>query len=47
MEGVQNDLTKSQEAVLPLRLAVQSGDDTDAWYLLTRRSSLRPRRSAP
>jgi hypothetical protein len=35
MEGVQNDLAKAKESVLPLRLAVQGGDDTDAWYLLT------------
>ncbi|MFJ5143059.1 hypothetical protein [Streptomyces sp. NPDC088707] len=35
MEGVQTDLQKSKEAVLPLRLAVQGGDDADAWYLIT------------
>ncbi|WP_329317375.1 hypothetical protein OG723_44180 (plasmid) [Streptomyces sp. NBC_01278] len=35
MEGVQTDLQKAKEAVLPLRLAVQGGDDADAWYLLT------------
>ncbi|MGC4950899.1 hypothetical protein ACLQ2N_32505 [Streptomyces sp. DT224] len=35
MEGVQTDLQKAKEAVLPLRLAVQGGDDSDAWYLIT------------
>lgn len=35
MEGVQTDLQKSKEAILPLRLAVQGGDDSDAWYLIT------------
>ncbi|AWI32690.1 hypothetical protein [Streptomyces tirandamycinicus] len=39
MEGVQTDLQKAKEAVLPLRLAVQGGDDADAWYLLTNDSS--------
>lgn len=35
MEGVSKDLAKTKEAILPLRLAVQGGDDTDAWYVLT------------
>ncbi|MFG2795746.1 phage tail tube protein [Streptomyces pseudovenezuelae] len=35
MEGVSGDLAKTKEAVLPLRLAVQGGDDLDAWYVLT------------
>ncbi|MEU6755981.1 hypothetical protein [Streptomyces sp. NPDC046685] len=35
MEGVSNDLAKTKEAVLPLRLAVQGGDDVDSWYVLT------------
>ncbi|MER5482643.1 hypothetical protein ABT024_05415 [Streptomyces sp. NPDC002812] len=35
MEGVQTDLQKAKESILPLRLAVQGGDDADAWYLLT------------
>ncbi|MEU2968954.1 hypothetical protein ABZ687_28755 [Streptomyces ardesiacus] len=35
MEGVSKDLAKTKEAVLPLRLAVQGGDDLDAWYLIT------------
>ncbi|MER7759471.1 hypothetical protein [Streptomyces sp. NPDC097619] len=35
MEGVQTDLQKAKEAVLPLRLAVQGGDEADAWYLIT------------
>ncbi|MFD3514914.1 hypothetical protein [Streptomyces sp. NPDC058657] len=35
MEGVSKDLAKAKEAVLPLRLAVQGGDDLDAWYVLT------------
>ncbi|MFG2408746.1 hypothetical protein ACGFR8_31270 [Streptomyces brevispora] len=35
MEGVSKDLAKTKEAVLPLRLAVQGGDDLDAWYVLT------------
>ena len=42
MEGVQNDLQKAKEAVLPLRLAVQGGDSTDAWYLLTDDPSFAP-----
>lgn len=39
MEGVSTDLQKSKEAVLPLRLAVQGGDEADAWYLLTNDSA--------
>jgi hypothetical protein len=35
MEGVSKDLQKAKESVLPLRLAIQGGDDSDAWYLLT------------
>ncbi|PRH78859.1 hypothetical protein C6N75_12700 [Streptomyces solincola] len=35
MEGVQTDLQKAKESILPLRLAVQGGDDSDAWYLIT------------
>ncbi|MYW67133.1 hypothetical protein GTY65_24140 [Streptomyces sp. SID8379] len=35
MEGVSKDLAKTKEAILPLRLAVQGGDDTDAWYVIT------------
>ncbi|MGW0033085.1 phage tail tube protein [Streptomyces sp. NPDC003314] len=35
MEGVSKDLAKTKESVLPLRLAVQGGDETDAWYVLT------------
>ncbi|MFM9697900.1 phage tail tube protein [Streptomyces europaeiscabiei] len=35
MEGVSKDLAKTKEAVLPLRLAVQGGDELDAWYLIT------------
>lgn len=35
MEGVQTDLQKAKESVLPLRLAVQGGDAVDAWYLIT------------
>ncbi|MER7937941.1 MULTISPECIES: hypothetical protein [unclassified Streptomyces] len=35
MEGVSSDLQKAKESVLPLRLAVQGGDSTDAWYLIT------------
>lgn len=35
MEGVSKDLAKTKESVLPLRLAVQGGDDTDAWYVVT------------
>ena len=35
MEGVSKDLAKTKEAVLPLRLAVQGGDDLDAWSVLT------------
>ena len=35
MEGVSKDLAKTKESVLPLRLAVQGGDDLDAWYVLS------------
>ncbi|MEE1764420.1 phage tail tube protein [Streptomyces sp. SP18BB07] len=42
MEGVSKDLAKSKEAVLPLRLAVQGGDDTDAWYVLTDDPAFQP-----
>ncbi|WP_328491174.1 IPT/TIG domain-containing protein [Streptomyces zaomyceticus] len=35
MEGVSKDLAKTKESVLPLRLAVQGGDETDPWYVLT------------
>ncbi|MFB8026023.1 MULTISPECIES: hypothetical protein [unclassified Streptomyces] len=35
MEGVSTDLQKAKESTLPLRLAVQGGDDADAWYLIT------------
>ncbi|NML55181.1 hypothetical protein HHL19_35355 [Streptomyces sp. R302] len=35
MEGVATDLAKAKEATLPLRLAVQGGDDLEAWYTLT------------
>ncbi|MEV7512082.1 hypothetical protein AB0O57_29410 [Streptomyces sp. NPDC091201] len=35
MEGVSKDLAKTKEAILPLRLAVQGGDDVDGWYVLT------------
>lgn len=42
MEGVSKDLAKAKEAVLPLRLAVQGGDDMDAWYLLTDDPAFQP-----
>ncbi|MFJ4342699.1 hypothetical protein [Streptomyces sp. NPDC088915] len=42
MEGVNTDLQKAKEAVLPLRLAVQGSDDTDAWYLLTNDPAFAP-----
>jgi hypothetical protein len=42
MEGVQTDLQKAKEAVLPLRLAVQGGDDSDAWYLLSNDPAFAP-----
>ncbi|MFK0279551.1 IPT/TIG domain-containing protein [Streptomyces sp. NPDC090499] len=42
MEGVSKDLAKTKEAVLPLRLAVQGGDDTDAWYVLTDDPAFQP-----
>jgi hypothetical protein len=42
MEGVQNELQKAKEAVLPLRLAVQGGDSTDPWYLLTDDPAFQP-----
>ncbi|MFB6630036.1 IPT/TIG domain-containing protein [Streptomyces sp. NPDC056362] len=35
MEGVSKDLAKTKESVLPLRLAVQGGDETAPWYVLT------------
>ncbi|MFK0290734.1 hypothetical protein ACIQU6_09680 [Streptomyces sp. NPDC090442] len=42
MEGVNTELAKAKEAVLPLRLAVQGGDDTDAWYVITNDPSFAP-----
>ncbi|MEW1677834.1 hypothetical protein AB0O47_32050 [Streptomyces noursei] len=42
MEGVSTDLQKSKEAVLPLRLAVQGGDEADAWYVLTNDPAFAP-----
>ncbi|MET8717336.1 IPT/TIG domain-containing protein [Streptomyces sp. NPDC004735] len=42
MEGVSKDLAKAKEALLPLRLAVQGGDDTDAWYLVTDDPAFQP-----
>ncbi|NEA53596.1 hypothetical protein G3I60_05345 [Streptomyces sp. SID13666] len=42
MEGVSKDLNKTKEALLPLRLAVQGGDDVDAWYILTDDPSFAP-----
>ncbi|MFE1206330.1 IPT/TIG domain-containing protein [Streptomyces sp. NPDC058762] len=42
MEGVSKDLAKTKESVLPLRLAVQGGDDTDAWYVITDHLSFDP-----
>jgi hypothetical protein len=42
MEGVSKDLAKTKEAVLPLRLAVQGGDDADAWYLITDDPAFKP-----
>lgn len=35
IEGVENQLQRTQEGRLPLRLAVLGGDETDPWYLLT------------
>ncbi|MFJ4988737.1 IPT/TIG domain-containing protein [Streptomyces sp. NPDC088732] len=45
MEGVSKDLAKTKEVVLPLRLAVQGGDDVDAWYVVTDDPEFQP--SAP
>ncbi|QOV40152.1 IPT/TIG domain-containing protein [Streptomyces ferrugineus] len=42
MEGVSKDLAKTKESVLPLRLAVQGGDDTDPWYVLTDDPAFQP-----
>ncbi|MER6616265.1 IPT/TIG domain-containing protein [Streptomyces xantholiticus] len=42
MEGVAKDLAKTKESVLPLRLAVQGGDDTDAWYVITDDPAFQP-----
>ncbi|MBT2395252.1 hypothetical protein [Streptomyces sp. ISL-100] len=42
MEGVNTELAKTKEAVLPLRLAVQGGDDSDAWYVITSDPSFAP-----
>lgn len=42
MEGVSKDLARTQSAVLPLRLAVQGGDDMDAWYVLTNDPAFQP-----
>ncbi|MET8696966.1 hypothetical protein ABZV65_31000 [Streptomyces bauhiniae] len=35
MEGVSKDLGQGKAAVLPLRLAIQGGDDLDNWYMIT------------
>lgn len=42
MEGVSKDLAKTKESVLPLRLAVQGGDNADAWYVLTDDPAFQP-----
>ncbi|WP_167162998.1 hypothetical protein [Streptomyces sp. MBT27] len=42
MEGVTADFQKAKEATLPLRLAVQGGDEADAWYLLTNDPAFAP-----
>lgn len=42
MEGVSKDLAKTKESILPLRLAVQGGDDTDAWYVVTDDPAFQP-----
>ncbi|MFE9993535.1 phage tail tube protein [Streptomyces avermitilis] len=42
MEGVSKELAKTKESVLPLRLAVQGGDETDAWYVLTDDPAFQP-----
>ncbi|MGW1275487.1 phage tail tube protein [Streptomyces tsukubensis] len=42
MEGVSKELAKTKEATLPLRLAVQGGDETDAWYVITNDPSFAP-----
>ncbi|MFE7072557.1 IPT/TIG domain-containing protein [Streptomyces sp. NPDC057620] len=42
MEGVSKELAKTKESVLPLRLAVQGGDDTDAWYVVTDDPAFQP-----
>ncbi|MEU1311060.1 hypothetical protein ABZ419_19520 [Streptomyces cinnamoneus] len=47
MEGVNTELAKTKEAVLPLRLAVQGGDDSDAWYVITNDPSFAPAPAAP
>ncbi|MFF9901226.1 hypothetical protein [Streptomyces longispororuber] len=47
MEGVSKDLAKAKEAVLPLRLAVQGGDDADAWYLITDDPAFAPPATTP
>jgi hypothetical protein len=42
MEGVPLEINKGKEAILPLRLAVQGGDDVDPWYLITDNPALDP-----
>ncbi|WP_435059870.1 hypothetical protein [Streptomyces sp. bgisy060] len=42
MEGVSKDLAKTKESILPLRLAVQGGDETDAWYVITNDPAFAP-----
>ncbi|MET9776139.1 IPT/TIG domain-containing protein [Streptomyces sp. NPDC006367] len=42
MEGVSKDLAKTKESVLPLRLAVQGGDEADAWYVITDDPAFQP-----
>ncbi|MCX4677606.1 hypothetical protein OG413_20250 [Streptomyces sp. NBC_01433] len=47
MEGVNTELAKTKEAVLPLRLAVQGGDDSDAWYVITNDPAFAPAVAPP
>ncbi|MFI1012670.1 hypothetical protein [Streptomyces sp. NPDC020965] len=47
MEGVSKELAKTKESVLPLRLAVQGGDDADPWYVITDDPSFAPGPTPP
>jgi hypothetical protein len=42
VEGVEQSFQKGEAAVLPLSLAIQGGDNTDPWWLLSSDQSFAP-----